>query len=559
MRRLLFVLAVLGLISVIAPAQTPDLFTPAASFQSSDRIVAATFFHWYASTGGQLSGPWLPLEGRPNWTGLTPWWRTQIKQVMMANIDVLYVHLINDAEIRRELFFAALHELRAEGYDVPRVAPFLDPLITWINEPKVDLGTVAGKDAFVQQYVRFYNQYFQRNPDPHAASYLAKMDEKLILSTWHLFLNFDNVNQFTRNDLESRLAAAFAGLPDFQQGIYMITPALNNPTFSFTDERVPLFEINTYFRSHTYNNRKTVQLKGGYWDQNVRNPGDFLPRAGGIHYTDAWNQVDTTFDLVYVESWNEYDEGTGIYSALPDTNYLINNNPNTDIWSLTGDPYEYIRTTATGAAGFNNRPELGSLFLAHDLPDTLMAGVPHAVQITVRNEGNLSWTHAQGITLQQVGSDPVQFGLQGGTIDDTQHEIPVYGGIFRGRPITFTADVTAPNQSGAITTHWRMHRNGQPFGDTLTHTAEVILGTDLATAETLALSISPNPTQGQVVVDWRGPPAEQVVFYNLHGQAQLTYLRVSPGTALALPNTSGLFFLQIIINGQVCTQPVIKQ
>ncbi len=557
MKRLSFVLAVLGLFSVTAPAQAQDLFTPATSFQSSDRLVAATFFHWYASTGGQLSGPWLPLEGRPNWTGLTPWWRTQIKQVMMANIDVLYVHLIDDAEIRRELFFAALHELRAEGYDVPKVAPFLDPLITWINEPKVDLGAAAGKDAFVEQYERFYTQYFQRNPDSFASSYLARIDDKLILSTWHLFLNFDNVNQFTRSDLESRLATAFASYPDFQQGIYMITPALNNPTFTFTDERVPLFEINTYFQSNTFNGRKTVQVKGGYWDQNVRNPGDFLPRAGGIHYTDAWSQVDTTFNLVYVESWNEYDEGTGIYAASPDTNYLINNNPNTDLWSTTGDPYEYIRTTAAGAASFNNRPELSSLFLKQSLPDTMVAGLPVPAQITVRNHGNLSWTNALGISLQQVSSNPVQISLQGGAINDTTNEIPIYGGIFRGRPITFDLNLTAPNQPGTHTTHWRMHRNGQPFGDTLTHTIQVVMSTSLRAPEVLGLRISPNPTQGQVVVDWRGQEAE-VTFCNLQGQTLLTYPGVAPGTALALPEAAGLYFLQIRINDRVYTQSVVK-
>ncbi len=552
------------LVLVLAPtmslAQPAPLFGPAApSFQSSDRLVAATLFHWYASTGGQLSGPWLPLEGRPNWTGLTPWWKTQIKQVMMANIDVLYVHLMDDAEIRRELFFAALYELRAEGYDVPKVAPFLDPLITWINEPRVDLATTAGKDTLVQQYARFYNQYFQRNPDADAASYLAKMDEKLILSTWHLFLNFNNVNQLTRPDLESRLAAKFASRPSFQQGIYMITPALNNPTFTFTDERVPLFEINVYFKSNTFNNRKTLQLKGGYWDQNVRNPGDFLPRAGGTHYSDAWNQVDTTFNLVYIESWNEYDEGTGIYAALPDTNYRINNNPNTDTWSAIGDPYEYIRTTATGAAAYNTRPELGSLFLAHNLPDTLISGVPQAVQITVRNEGNFSWTNAQGVSLQQVSSDPVQLDLLGGTLDDTQHEIPIYGGIFRGRPVTFAATITALVQPGTLTTHWRMYRNGQPFGDTLTHTVEIVLGTGLTAPRELALTVSPNPTQDQVLVDWQGPIADQVVLYNLQGQAQATYHRVAPGTALVMPQASGLYLLQITLKGQVYTQQIIKQ
>jgi hypothetical protein len=559
MKNFLWICLTLLLLPSQLLAQSSELFRPAPSFQSSDRIVAATLFHWYASTGGQLSGPWLPLEGRPNWTGLTPWWKTQIKQAMMANIDVFYVHLIDDAEIRRELFFAALHELRAEGYDVPKVAPFLDPLITWFNEPNVDLATVAGKDTMVQQYVRFYTQYFQRNPDAYAADYLAKMDEKLILSTWHLFLNFDNVSQFTRVDLENRLATKFAGRPAFQQGIYMITPALNNPTFTFTDERVPLFEINTYFQSHTFNSRKTLQIKAGYWDQNVRTPGDFLPRAGGIHYTNAWSQVDTTFNLVYVESWNEYDEGTGIYAAQPDTNYLINNNPNTDTWSTTGDPYEYIRTTAAGAAVYNTRPEFSSLFLANDLPDTLASGMPQPVQITVRNEGDFSWTQAAGITLQQLSSDPVQLTLQGGTLDDTQNEIPIYGGIFRGRPVTFAATVTAPAQPGTYPTHWQMHLNGQPFGDTLVHTVHIQLGTAIAPPQAWALTISPNPTRNQVLLDWQGPKADQVVVLNLQGQTVATYPRVSPGTSLTLPQAAGIYLLQITLKGQVYTQQVVKQ
>ncbi|MDX2249518.1 MAG: T9SS type A sorting domain-containing protein [Bacteroidia bacterium] len=559
MKKLLFVWVVLVGASLMAHSQTPDLFGSAPSFEASDRIVTTTFFHWYASNGGQLSGPWPPLEGRQNWTGLTPWWKTQIKQVMMANIDVLFVHLIDDAEIRRKLFFDALHELRAEGYDVPKVAPFLDPLITWYNEPNLDLATVVGKDTFVQQYVRFYNQYFQYNTDPYAASYLAKMDDKLMLATWHLFVNINNATQFSRTDLESRLSAAFSGLPAFQQGIYMITPAINNPTFSFTDERVPLFEINTYFRSNTFNNRKTVQLKGGYWDQNVRTPGDFLPRDGGIHYTTAWNQVDTTFNLVYIESWNEYDEGTGIYAAMTDTNRLINNNPNTDVWSLTDDPFEYIRTTANGAASYNTRPDRASLFLFHDLPDTVVAGTTHAAQMIVRNEGNVSWTGSQGFTLQQLSSDPVQLGIQGGTIDDTTHEIPFYGGIFRGRPITFDLGFTAPGQPGTITTHWRMHQNGQPFGDTLTHVMEVMLGTGLEEEDWRYLQVMPNPATDHVVVNWQGPIAEQMILYNLHGQVQSVSEHISSGTTVKLPDLPGLYFLKVVINGQVFTRSVIRQ
>ena len=36
-------------------------------------------------------------------------------------------------------------------------------MITWNEQPPVDLATVAGKDEFVGQYIRFYNQYFSVN------------------------------------------------------------------------------------------------------------------------------------------------------------------------------------------------------------------------------------------------------------------------------------------------------------------------------------------------------------------------------------------------------------
>ncbi len=540
-------------------SQTDPLFTSAPSFSDDDHLVSASFFHWYASNGGQLSGPWMPLEGRENWTGLTDWWKTQIKQVMMANIDVLNVHLINDAEIRRELFFEALYELRAEGYDVPKICPFLDPLITWFNQPVIDLGTQAGKAALVDQYIRFYTQYFQRNPDAFAADYLAKIDGKLMLDTWHLFLNFTNVDQLSRTDVTSRLAAAFPGRAEFNNDIYMITPALNNPTFNFTDERTPQFEINEYYYENTFNNRKTVQLKAGYWDQNVRTPGDFLPRDGGVHYKDAWAQIDATVDRVYVESWNEYDEGTGIYAGSTGSPVRIASNTNTDTWSTDNDPYEYIRTTAAGAALFNNTPELDALFLAHSFPESLGAGASTTVTVTVRNEGNFSWTGAEGVSLVQLATDPVQLSYEGGTIADNANEIPVYGGIFRGRPITFNLEVTAPETAGMITTNWQMMRNGEPFGEVLTVNIEVTAVSSIVeNPAKIGLSVAPNPSWEGIRVDWTGPRAERATFYDVTGRAVAGFTNVIAGQYLELPPRPGVYHLLLEIDGQRFSQRVVR-
>lgn len=499
--RLLAVLFLLAGGFSSASAQ-PDLFGPApVAFEDSSHLVSATMFHWYASTGGQLTGPWRPVEGRENWTGLPPWWKTQIQQIMAANIDMLYVHLIPQTEERRLTLFTAFSELRAEGYDVPKIAPFLDPLITWDGQPKVDVATQAGKDTVAAQYIRFYRQYFSTNTDPFAADYLAYIDNRPVLDTWHVFLNLDNVDSMKREDLSSRLGAEFGQIDNrFNQGIYMVTTALNVPIYSFSDERVIQFELNTYFHETTFNGIKSVQLKAGYWDQNVRNPGDFLPRDGGIHFADAWDQIDSTVDRIYIESWNEYDEGTGIYAGDVGLPYLHpgSGNTSTDTWSSTNDPYEYIHTTALGAAKFNDYPALNSRLLRQDVQVNMRPNESSNATFRIRNEGNETWSNARGVSFQQLATDPVQFANASGTLDDSQNDIPIFGGIFKGRPVDFAMNLTAPLATGIYDTHWQMMKNDTAFGPEITISIEVsgfpVSVTDPAfLQQAVTLESAPNP------------------------------------------------------------------
>ena len=109
----------------------PALLAEARGYGRLDPLVTTTVFHWYTATEGSFKGYWQPLEGRTSWTGEPDWWATQIKQIMMANIDVMLVHLVTGYEPQRRNLFAALYALRAQGYDVPRVAPFLDPMGSW--------------------------------------------------------------------------------------------------------------------------------------------------------------------------------------------------------------------------------------------------------------------------------------------------------------------------------------------------------------------------------------------------------------------------------------------
>src|ERR1019366_2949505 len=244
--------------------------------------------------------------------------------------------------------FQTLNQLRSEGWNVPKVAPFLDPMITWNGQPLLDVSTAAGKDTLVGQYIRFFNQYYSVNQDANADDYLARIGGRVVLDTWHVKFNLTNLTSLTRTDVESRLQAAFVpSHPGFTNGIRMVTTALNDPTLSFADEKVPQFEIATYYYPVQWQGLTSAQLKGAYWDQNIRAPGSFLARNGGRPYTNAWvlaNNVRASLRRVYLESWNEYDEGSGMYAANPGPPYILpgSGNTNTDVWSLANDPYEYI-------------------------------------------------------------------------------------------------------------------------------------------------------------------------------------------------------------------------
>ena len=190
-----------------------------------------------------------------------------------------------------------------------------------------------------------------------------------------------------------------------------------------------------------------------------------------------------------VESWNEYDEGSGIYAANPGAPYILpgSGNTNTDTWSSMSDPYQYIKTTAAAARQFNDTADLGSTILWNNLPTAMGPGQTLTVQVIVRNDGDLSWTNAAGFKLGER-NDTTTFNT-GGCINydtDPNNEISQtqdygygsvqgYGGIFRGRLVTLNLTLTAPVTFGTYTTHWQMEENGAWFGQELTAQIPVAL------------------------------------------------------------------------------------
>ena len=172
---------------------------------------------------------------------------------------------------------------------------------------------------------------------------------------------------------------------------------------------------------------------------------------------------------MYIESWNEYDEGSGIYAANAGPAYIRPGSAaerlgSTDTWSATNDPYQYIRATANGARQFNETPDRDATIVAEDMPLELMPGETRTVTLVLRNEGDLSWTGAAGYGFAQHTEGGQTPFVAGGAvaIDDARYEIPTYGGVFRGRPITVQFQVTAPEAGGTYATSWQMRQRIVP-------------------------------------------------------------------------------------------------
>jgi SAM-dependent methyltransferase len=440
---------------------------PGYGFERYKPFVGTTVFHWFEPHEGNVRGPWPPIGGRHSWTGKIDFWVDQIKQMMLANIDAIYLHCIEKYEDTRIEFFKAYAQLRAEGYDVPKVAPFLDPNILF-GPDTIDVGTTAGKDEFARHYIRFFKQYFNENTDANAASFLLTIDGRLVLTTWWVYWLLQNVEALTREDVRSRLAADLStAIPQLSNGIYMMTTALIDPDLSFADERAVMFSGYAYAIHAVHQGIDVWHVQPGYWDQNIRQPGYCLPRDGGKNYKRAWDAVVSAMPhvhRVYVESWNEYDEGSGIYAADPDGLFIDRAmHSTTDVFSDAGDPYEYVLTTAEGAAKINGRPNYDAEILWHDAPVASKSGETVRFSVTVRNRGNSRWVTGEECALLLLGADGIEHARI--PLDDGfGSEAASHRGIFRGQPVTFSVETRAPDAGSAWKFTAVMTRQGLILG-----------------------------------------------------------------------------------------------
>jgi hypothetical protein len=141
-------------------------------------------------------------------------------------------------------------------------------------------------------------------------------------------------------------------------------------------------------------------------------------------------------------------------------------------------PRHYIDLTAKYASQWNDVPAHDAQFLTMNVPPTMIAGQTYQVSIAFRNTGDHKWRGDTGYQLVQINPEPFGSNPRETPIDDSQDEIPIYGGILRGQPKTFTFTVIAPETPGSYSLQWRMNQQGvEFFGEATPATTVSVVGT----------------------------------------------------------------------------------
>jgi hypothetical protein len=463
-----------------APAPEPD-----ADLAATDHTVGAWFFSWFTGDPAwECSSPWWPVDGFAAWDGSVAWAKGQLLDMMDANLDVVGFQFdtkdptlpwgVRWTNVERSL--EAVRELLEEGYRPPRVIPFLDTAI--VNAlhhdatgQDIDVSTEAGRAELYDYLHVFFTAVDTFLGDRYRDAALATLAGRPMIAFWHTDTGsiVGGSNDFVL-DLKARFLAEHGVTP------YVIGHPNHFAQWAATDEVTLMFGPPAHFHQGGRDGagEETINLTPGFW--NPISNAWYLPRLGGSNYDTAWATAQGRRDQarhLYIDSWNETGEGSGVFAALLST-YTAADTGSCGTWVYRHDDSfaadasrHYIDVTAAQAAAWNDVPEDDALFLAHDLPATLRAGERRLATVVVRNTGDRAWTGAAGDALRATaGAALVDLAVL--PLSDALDEIPDYGGLFRGRPRAFTVELRAPCEPGNHGLVLQLHRGAVPFGEALT-------------------------------------------------------------------------------------------
>ncbi len=334
-------------------------------------LIGPVVFHWFRADPQQLGGigqfmsPWLPFEGRRAWDGSVQFWKNQDADIARSGATFIFFEIPFQNEWGPEIdnHLQALKERKDAGLPLFKIAPYFAKE-TW-NWQTVNLNTAEGIDEFYTEMAKWFTRFFRSGL---TADDLAHVGDDALIGLWSVDGSTTGRTPLF-NDLNTRLQRDFnlTGYWSTHKDWERYGPDEINKLFTpsadvaWDDPIVP----------------KNIKIAVAFWRPNNSTTYSFgkewIPRYGGDYYRANWERILAAQSLypyvrrVYLESWNEYEEGSGMYASqnvshfpgdghpnIRDVNYCIDNpchpveylSNGTPIIDWWGEPSVYIDITA---------------------------------------------------------------------------------------------------------------------------------------------------------------------------------------------------------------------
>jgi hypothetical protein len=374
-----------GLLSFDKPAPefTPQAVSAGAGSRALSTSVAAIYrYDWepakFWRPDGRPATVDQPKEAPGPWYDYrrADWHKAQLQEVTRSGIDTLLVHYRGDPESRRtwartglDRLTQALKELRGEGRSYPLLGLYLDTEAL----RGVDLRTEEGKrtcygmirDFFLHVPPAFRAQLGSDPEQGVAGGVPVLLGEPEGLAGWDgTFQEFAAERLAREFHVQVRWLGSAAWM-ERGAACYAEVPLSTGAPVQTTRGEVVAFSISP-----------------GYCPP-PGTPGEVAPRREGRAYRGDWQRILATgADLVVINSWNDFSNGTEIA-------------PSRQHGFVYGDATRYFKARLT-----SEQPRALRLAYA-SVPDVMQPGRDYLVEFVVENRGTEDVTSSATVSADQ--------------------------------------------------------------------------------------------------------------------------------------------------------------
>jgi len=232
-------------------------------------------------------------------------WRRQDRLVVDAGFNFIFFDVARGFPESMRNHLLALRAARAAGQEVPLVAPFFAPEAFECAPCRKDFAGVSGFGGLLEAMRSWFSMALSiLGPEG-----LATVDGRRVLVGLWFLPGAETAPEGMLDEIGTILEAEFQVEPWWSTHRVWSGAGADEINFLFNG-----------LSPMQAGSGRNADLLVGFW--NVEQPDDrrFRARAAGTTYETAWRRLlarRDEFDRVYVESWNEYTESSGLYPAVP--------------------------------------------------------------------------------------------------------------------------------------------------------------------------------------------------------------------------------------------------